>query len=216
MIDPSVRFPGQVDVNANYPQGEARDAAVLEDPSATPLRKDWVSDLWGYQQALAAAMGTVPDNQVDSAVASQQLSLMRAMFASVAIYSIENATKASTARFALTASLVDDGFELDSGTDLFVPSKGRYAVALTGEISTSATVGNFMALQATLNGVAVATGRNRANSAGAMPILGFGIANIEDTGADQIEVVSAPIASQTITTSNCKLFVFKVGPSPIV
>lgn len=70
---PSVKYSGQVDADANYPQGKARNAGTFQDGTGTPLEKDWVNDLWGFEQALLAAGGITPSGNPDQVGASDYL-----------------------------------------------------------------------------------------------------------------------------------------------
>jgi hypothetical protein len=77
-IRPIILYPSQVDgSDANYPHGKAKNRASEADTSATPLSKDWVNDLWGWQQALLAAAGMTPSGSADKVGASQYLDAVK-------------------------------------------------------------------------------------------------------------------------------------------
>ncbi len=80
MLIPSSRYPAQTAIDANYPQGKARNESVSGDTTGTPLEKDWVNDLWGMQQALIAAAGITPSGVPDSVAASDLLAAMKELF----------------------------------------------------------------------------------------------------------------------------------------
>lgn len=78
-IIPSVLYPSQVDTDAAYPQGKARNASAYQDGTGTPLEKRWVNDLWGFFQALLAAAEITPSGNPDEVGASQYLDAVQAV-----------------------------------------------------------------------------------------------------------------------------------------
>lgn len=77
---PSTRYPAQIDTgDAGYPQGKARNAGAFQDGTGTPLEKDWINDLLGFQQALLADAGIVATGSPDQVGASQYLDAMYAI-----------------------------------------------------------------------------------------------------------------------------------------
>lgn len=75
---PIDRYPAQVDADAAYPHGKARNAGSFQDGTGTPLEKDWLNDDWGFKQALLAAAGIAPSGTPDAVGASQYLDALRA------------------------------------------------------------------------------------------------------------------------------------------
>lgn len=69
----AVRYAGQVDVDAAYPQGKARNVVTEGDGTGFPFEKDFVNDILGWQQALLLASGITPSATPDTAIASQYL-----------------------------------------------------------------------------------------------------------------------------------------------
>lgn len=81
---PSAAYPSQTDADANYPQGKARNAGSFQDGTGTPLEKNWVNDLWGFEQALLAAGGVTPSGTPDQVGASDYLTATKAVAAASA------------------------------------------------------------------------------------------------------------------------------------
>jgi hypothetical protein len=76
---PGARYSGQTDAAGAYPLGKARNASAFGDGTGTPLEKDWLNDLWGFQQALLAAAEIVASGDPDEVGASQYLDALRAV-----------------------------------------------------------------------------------------------------------------------------------------
>ncbi len=74
-IDPSVSFPGQVDVTdlAAYPLGKAQNEDIEGDGTGTPWTADLVNDIFGFQQALLDYAGITANESPDEVGASQYL-----------------------------------------------------------------------------------------------------------------------------------------------
>lgn len=84
-LKPSARYPAQTDADAAYPQGKARNAGTFQDGTGTPLEKDLINDIWGFQQALLAAADITPSETPDTADTSQYLDAVRVVSDRVAI-----------------------------------------------------------------------------------------------------------------------------------
>ncbi|ANO58051.1 hypothetical protein [Shewanella phage SFCi1] len=83
MLNPSTDpdYNGKVNSpDAEYPNGSARDAAVENDPSATPLLAKKFNDDWGFDAALLAAAGLSASGDPDTAEDSQRLAALVALF----------------------------------------------------------------------------------------------------------------------------------------
>lgn len=77
-IIPSARYSGQVETgDAGYPQGKARNAGAFQDGTGTPLERDWLNDLWGFEQALLELANLTPSGVPDAVGASQYLDAVR-------------------------------------------------------------------------------------------------------------------------------------------
>lgn len=74
-INPLTRYPSQVDGTdpTGYPNGKAKNVNTPGDSTGTPLEKDWVNDIWGFQQAALAAAGLSPSGTPDKVGGSQLL-----------------------------------------------------------------------------------------------------------------------------------------------
>jgi hypothetical protein len=84
-LDPSTRYPSQTDADAGYPLGKARNAGSFQDGTGTPLERDWVNDLWGFEQALLDAAGISPSGDPDEVGASQYLDAVEAIAEQAAV-----------------------------------------------------------------------------------------------------------------------------------
>jgi hypothetical protein len=83
-LNPSARYPGQIDAHASYPHGKARNVSAPGDGTGTPWERDLVNDLFGFQQALLGAASIVPSGNADTAAASQYLQAIQALIAAAA------------------------------------------------------------------------------------------------------------------------------------
>src|ERR1700744_248264 len=79
-LNPKLRYPGQILVGASgYPYGAAQNDLVEDDGTGTPLEKDLVNDVLGFQQALLTEAGIVPSGSPDSVGASDYLNATKAV-----------------------------------------------------------------------------------------------------------------------------------------
>src|ERR1043166_7475917 len=74
-INPSSTYAGQVSTSdpSGYPYGKAQNETVAGDGIGTPLEASWVSDVWGFLQALLDFGGVTPSGTPDKVGASQYL-----------------------------------------------------------------------------------------------------------------------------------------------
>jgi len=72
-IDPSTEYSGQVDADADYPWGKARNRSAPGSTDGTPLEKLWLNDLFGFFQAILDADDATPSGTPDSGAYSQYL-----------------------------------------------------------------------------------------------------------------------------------------------
>jgi|GEM_PF-1807230 len=79
MLNPAAAYPDQIDTTdpTGYPYGRAKNSVTLEDGTGTPLEQQWVSDLFGSQQALLAAAELTPSGTPDKVGASQHLDAIK-------------------------------------------------------------------------------------------------------------------------------------------
>lgn len=81
-ISPRTRYPGQITTtDPAYPQGKAQNETTPNDGTGTPLEKDLVNDIFGFQQALLAAAAITPTGTPDKVGASQYLDGIRSVIA---------------------------------------------------------------------------------------------------------------------------------------
>lgn len=81
-IIPSTLYPAQIITSdAGWPHGRPQNDSVPGDGSGTPLEEAWVSDLFGWQQALLSEAGITPSGDPDELSASQYMTSLHALFA---------------------------------------------------------------------------------------------------------------------------------------
>jgi hypothetical protein len=161
MLNPSTDpdFTGKVIApDASYPFGKARDAAIENDPSATPLLAKKFNDDWGFDAALMAAAGLAPSGTSDTATASQRMEALTLLFGYTPYSTlIANANGAINAvgqkvRSGITAWLVVGAITTsavavaNTAPQLYVTPLNGVWVADLGVVPDDAT-DNFAALQ---------------------------------------------------------------------
>lgn len=135
-LAPKDLYPGQVDETdaAGYPHGKARNESIPGiSRDGTPYEAAWVSDLWGFLQALLAAPATPiqPSNTPDKVGASQYLDALKAIIderkiaARIGLTAIALGSGEPCDLFVID-DLYSSGFSLATGTSLFVPRTGHY------------------------------------------------------------------------------------------
>jgi hypothetical protein len=67
MFDYQVIYPGQVSVDAAYPQGKAKNVSVAGDGTGTPWEEQLVNDILGFHQALIKAAGITVSGSAETA-----------------------------------------------------------------------------------------------------------------------------------------------------
>lgn len=76
-INLATTYPGRTEAaNAAYPQGSFKNRTAPGSLDGTYLEKQWANDIQGFLQALMANSGIVPNDTVDTAVASQYYDAM--------------------------------------------------------------------------------------------------------------------------------------------
>jgi hypothetical protein len=77
-ISPENQYPGKITPSSpNYPYGSARNVTAPGDGTGTPLEQAWLNDLFGWWQAMLSESGITPDNNPETALASQYLSAVK-------------------------------------------------------------------------------------------------------------------------------------------
>jgi hypothetical protein len=146
----STRYPSQtVSGDPGYPLGKARNRVSPGDGTGTPFESDWVNDVWGSLQAILDAGGITASGSPDAVGASDIVSALRVMMVRPSARYTINSGTASPCVF--TAVAADAGFSLvGGGTQIKVPSIGKYLVTWGGEM-TSSTSGSVQRLQLRLS-----------------------------------------------------------------
>ena len=81
MLSPKDTYPGQIDTSdPDYPYGKAQGVTVPGDGTGTPLEKRWVSENFGWKQAVVVAAGVTPNGLPESAANSQILQSLQTIF----------------------------------------------------------------------------------------------------------------------------------------
>ena len=77
-IRPSEAYPGQTDTSdaTGYPYGRAQNQVLEGEGTGTPLEAAWLSDLWGFLQALLVAGEITPSDVPDKVGASDYLAAL--------------------------------------------------------------------------------------------------------------------------------------------
>ena len=81
-LRPDTAYPSQVNTTdpVGYPYGRAKNVAAIDDGTGTPLEEQWVSDLFGFEQALLSAARLTPTNVPDKVGSSQYLDAIETIF----------------------------------------------------------------------------------------------------------------------------------------
>lgn len=86
MINLETRYTTAVTAgDADYPEGSFKNDATAGDNSGTPFEAAWTNDIYGFFYALLAEDNVTPDNNVETAQASQLVEALRAMIRAEAI-----------------------------------------------------------------------------------------------------------------------------------
>jgi hypothetical protein len=198
-LDPSARYPGQVDTTTDptgYPLGAAQDITVPGDGTGTPWQKDLVNDIWGFFQAMLAAVSATATGTPDKVGASQYLSAIQSLTTTaINAVSLQAAYLRSVA-LAQTAPHIDvttNSFQVGGTVDpmLFrvvnsteTSTAKKLAVLFETSLNTLAVSG-ITTLSAALNGTSI-------NASGNVAVTGA-------TSTGTLSVGGSPIASGTYT-----------------
>lgn len=199
MIVLTTKYPSQsVADGVNYPlAGKARNVTASGDGTGTPLEKDWMNDLFGWEQALMAAAGLTPNGTPETQISSQLLLAIQTLILqkTIAVYSIDSGVIPGLASaFSLTLQQQYGGFSLSSGL-IQVPVAGKYRVRFTGLFSnSSATNPSPVLASIALTGSAVSTAQAvRFDASGSGTSLGLvaeAVLTVATPSANKISVIS--------------------------
>lgn len=82
-LDLTIRYPGQIDTTTDptgYPYGKPKNKSTAVSQDGTPLEKDIVGDVVGFEQALLKQAGITPSGNPDKVGASQYLQALGKLF----------------------------------------------------------------------------------------------------------------------------------------
>jgi len=133
-IKPSDRYPGQTDAAAGWPYGKARNKQNVTDTTGTPLEKDWVSDWFGFQQAILDEANIDPSGDPDKVGTSD---LVDAIHAINPIEIGGTVSPSSQLIFNGDLHLASGTFESDADATFRGSFDVEGAATLTGQITAS-------------------------------------------------------------------------------
>lgn len=220
-LNPSAKYPSQIDVDDGYPYGKARNAGSYQDGTGTPLEKDWLNDQWGLNQALLNAAAIVPSGDPDTAISSQYLAaLLKITRLRYAHAKILDTPTADGDDFTLEGipdnPNTANGMPLSfSGKRIFTTEPGFYLAVVAGDFRTSKTGTNAqygIKLEGEVvegSALAVRPGSD-VNHHLNLTILGLG--RRLGVGANNFGVSAAFLSgSGTVIARDASLFVLRLG-----
>lgn len=203
------RYPLQSDDTdpTGYPHGKARNASTPNDGTGTPLEKDLINDLLGFQQALVVTAGITPSGNPDKADASDLLDALEALFYRRGLVDalLAARVKAGSASYRNGLSTTDDpihwtedlagtGFSIVEDAQVQVPAAGRYLVAWSGRVGSDHdnAVDVGLTLKAGGSDVGFAQARRfSTNPSDTLRVNGVTLVDIADPAAQRITVALA-------------------------
>lgn len=220
-LRPRIRYPAQTDTDVDYPHGKARNAGSYQDGTGTPLEKDWVNDLFGFEQALLVAANITPSDNSDTATVSQYLdAILQVAALRFALYSWNVTSIAANTPFPLT--LVDErgGFTLDGGGshDIKAPATGRHLVVTSGDLRCSYASGQINVTLVAQNPSNVSYGfgssatrfsASATDSLSLTVVAPWAVDALADPDFDVRLVAQGSVAGQTFT-GNGHIFILKL------
>lgn len=79
-----LKYASQIETaDPAYPYGKARNDQSEDDGTGTPLEKEWLNDIFGWEQALLSEAGITPSGDPDEVGASQYLEALETVVALV-------------------------------------------------------------------------------------------------------------------------------------
>lgn len=217
---PSSRYPSQVDADGAYPLGKARNSGSYQDGTGTPLERDWVNDLWGFQQALLAAAEITPSGTPDQVGASQYLESLEAVIAAavgVAAMKYAHCSPVGTSElsgnsFQLLLQSQNGGFSIESDYRLRVPSEGRYFMVVTTRVRSASTSNPATIGVGLRNSGYSGTTRWSADTNHRVNIAHLSVRNMIVSEPDPLDYIAVIAETSTVLTiDSANLFVLKVS-----
>lgn len=204
------RYPLQSDDTdpTGYPHGKARNASTPNDGTGTPMEKDLINDLLGFQQALVVTAGITPSGNPDKADASDLLDALEALFYRRGLVDalLAARVKAGSARYVNGGSTTDNpvhwtenfagaGFSVVGDAQVQVPEAGQYLVAWSGRVGSdhnnaAVDVGLTLKVGGSDAGFAQAH-RFSTNPSDTLRVNGATLVDIADPAAQRITVALA-------------------------
>lgn len=240
-LDPSARYPSQIDADTDYPYGKARNVAVDGDGTGTPLEKDWVNDLFGFEQALLDAASITPSGDPDSVAASDYLDAIQFLDSAVAAaaaaatadvaadlvtaiaerhgarYSLSGTTIAQGSKYTLSLEERSDTDYALASNEITVPEGGWYLITLQTRMQNDDTSNpRGIAAGVQINGVTKASAYATRFSATASHVVGMStqfVYHITTPASEKISVVELSGAGNgsIVTTAERALSIVRIA-----
>ncbi len=150
-LDLTARYPSQViTTDPEYPLGKARNRTAPGDGTGTPFEQDLVNDWLGATQALLDAGGITASGDPDKVGVSDVVDAVRALATRPAATYALNAGSAIPC--TMTQISASPGFTLITGTQIEVPSAGKYLVSWGAAMETTSTANKpYLAIALVVN-----------------------------------------------------------------
>lgn len=132
------QYPGKTaGVNADYPQGQARNITTPGDGTGTPWEAAIVNDDQGFKQAILAEAGVAPSGTPDTAVDSQYLDALKTIVAGMISDALPDQRVAGWVRFGFVSGSLTV-FASSGIAGVTRLSAGKYRVAFSEAIPSAA------------------------------------------------------------------------------
>lgn len=204
MIVLTTKYPSQAAADGvNYPlAGKARNVVASGDNTGTPLEKDWMNDLFGWQQALMAQASLTPNGAVETQIASQLLQAIQSIVLqrTIASYRLTVGTRKNNGQnFPITLIHQFGGYAISGSDSVIVPAAGKYKVGFNGCFdASSVTNPTFLAASLRVNAVdTTASGAVWRYSATASDVVSLSA----ETVLDITTPASQPISATSLTAA---------------
>lgn len=137
-IDPSTKYSGQVDSDAGYPYGKAKNRSAPAATDGTPLERDWLNDLWGLLQKILDYGSVTPSGTPDSITTSQYWNTLYAMARTIAdseTLTVDANGLLDVDYYGLLRILDGGGFRILSGGQGYIESGGDLTTLSGGTVT---------------------------------------------------------------------------------